>query len=438
MQAGSGLRFVAIALFWIAAAAFAQDATLERARKLLDAKQAKEAYALLAPLEQQRAGEVEFDFLVGVAAIDSGELTRGVFALERVLAVRPDHPRARAEIARAYFLMGENKTARQEFESVKRARPPTEVAATIDKFLDALEARERARGTGVAGFVEATAGYDTNASAGTSSSGFAFPLNPGFVGNAAKDADYFVTLAGGVSGRYPISDTLPLIGNAAVEQRGNASSSQFDTGSFTAAGGIAFTRDADEFTVAAQGQNFYVDTNRFRDAAGLVGQWRRTLSQNDQVSAYLQRTRLSYPGQSARDANRTVAGGAGAHSYAAVRAAASFLGVYAGQEETRGPNVLDYSHDLWGVRLGGQIGIGEKWTLLANASYENRRYGGPFAGFVQSPPGQELKLSASAGYAVDRNWTITPAIAYTDNRSNTPITDYERTMFSLSLRHDFR
>ena len=87
-------------------------------------EQYRQAFQLLEPHEQARAGDPAYDYLLGIAAIDSGELTRGVFALERVLAVNPNHAQARAEIARAYFLMGENKVARQEFEQVKQARPP--------------------------------------------------------------------------------------------------------------------------------------------------------------------------------------------------------------------------------------------------------------------------------------------------------------------------
>ena len=74
----------------VGASAAAQDATLERARELIAAKQAKAAYALLSPLETARAGEPDYDYLLGLAAIDAGERTRGIFALERVLAVRPD------------------------------------------------------------------------------------------------------------------------------------------------------------------------------------------------------------------------------------------------------------------------------------------------------------------------------------------------------------
>src|SRR5688572_23665435 len=201
------LRFcsflISLVLF---SSALAQDATLDRARQLIDAKQGKAAYELLAPLEQQRAGNADYDYLLGLAAIDAQQYTRAVFALERVLAVRPDHPQARAEIARAYFLMGENKTARREFEQVKALKPPAEVSASIDRFLDAMDARDRARRTGITGYLEATLGWDDNANAATSTGSFAIPALGGAIftlGTASlPQRDEFWTLGGGLSGRY--------------------------------------------------------------------------------------------------------------------------------------------------------------------------------------------------------------------------------------------
>ena len=100
----------------------AQDATLDEAKQMMARRDATGAYALLKPLEDKRAGEPDYDYLLGIAALDLGRGTEAVFALERVLAVNPQHPHARAEIARAYYLLGEMETARREFEAVK-SRP---------------------------------------------------------------------------------------------------------------------------------------------------------------------------------------------------------------------------------------------------------------------------------------------------------------------------
>lgn len=442
MRTRVAARLLAALLLTISASALAQDTTLARARQLLDAKQAKEAYELLLPLEQSRAGEPEFDYLLGIAALDAGQYTRAIFALERVLAMRPDHPQARAEIARAYFLSGENVTARREFEAVKRADPPSEVSATIDRFLDALDARERARGTGITAYLEAGFGTDDNANAATATGTFAIPVIPGLsftlAPGAGKSGDEFTTLAGGVNGRYALSDTLAFVGNASFDRRFNDTLDRFDTGSLNVGGGLTIRRDADEFLIGAQAQTYSVDNTRFRDAAGLVGQWRRPVTDKDQVSAYVQHLRLAYPGQNVRDADRTVLGGAWAHAYGGARAAASFAGIYAGEEDERGQNLPHFGHRLWGARVGGQIGLTEKWTLSGSYSYEDRRYGGPDPLFLVKRHDKESQLRVAASYALGRNWTITPQLSYTDNRSNVVVNDYERTMLFVTVRYEFR
>src|SRR5882672_2334896 len=146
----------AIALAICADAVFA-DALTDRARALLARKDAKAAYALLLPQEGQRAGDPEYDYLLGIAALDSGELERAVFALERVLAVQPNNALARAEIARAYFAMGERETAKREFETVRKQQIPEGAKETIDRFLSAIQAAES---TLITGFLEFGGGWE--------------------------------------------------------------------------------------------------------------------------------------------------------------------------------------------------------------------------------------------------------------------------------------
>jgi tetratricopeptide (TPR) repeat protein len=163
------MLFLAVAgALTFAEPALSQD-VLGQARALMEKRDAKGAYELLKPLEGQRAGDADYDYLLGLAAIDAGKPTEAVFALERVLAVNPNHPQARAEIARAYFVLGENETAKREFEAVrKQAGTPTEVNATIQKFLDAIDQVRASQGRQITGYMEVTLGHDTNVNAGTS------------------------------------------------------------------------------------------------------------------------------------------------------------------------------------------------------------------------------------------------------------------------------
>src|SRR5450631_1718575 len=93
---------------------FAADPALDQARQFIDKNDAKAAYDLLIPLQAERAGDPAYDLLLGIAANESGRHSEAVFALERVLAVQPNNARARAEIARAYFALGERPTAKKE------------------------------------------------------------------------------------------------------------------------------------------------------------------------------------------------------------------------------------------------------------------------------------------------------------------------------------
>jgi hypothetical protein len=425
------------------AVAVAQDALLDRARGLIKQKQYKQAYALLEPQEQARAGDVDFDYLLGVAAIDSGQLTRGVFALERVLAVSPDHAQARAEIARAYFLMGENKTARSEFQNVKGARPPAEVAATVDRFLDALDARERSRHTGVTGYIELGVGHDSNVNAATASSSFAIPAFGGAIFTLAPAAqrqdDGFWSLNAGVNGRYGINDRLGIIGSASIEQKTNFDYEQFNTGAINGSGGLSYRVGGAEWVAALQAQQFRVENNRFREATGGVVQYRNNFTPSDQISVYGQYTQLRYPGADVRNANRSVLGAAWAHAFSGVSGSpVMYAGVYGGSEDEQGSNVPHFGHDLWGGRVGGQIGVSEKWTLTATASYEERSYGGPDPLFLQNRKDKEMQLRGAAIYQFDKNWSVTPAVTYSNVKSNIVVNDYDRTMISITGRYDFR
>ena len=130
----------AVALFALLQSLAFADQVTDRARLLLQQKNPQAAYALLAPLESRRAGEVEFDYLLGIASLDTGHREQAVFALERVLSVNPNHAQARAEIARAYFEMGEKQNAKREFQNVRDSNPPEAVKQSIDRYLSALEA----------------------------------------------------------------------------------------------------------------------------------------------------------------------------------------------------------------------------------------------------------------------------------------------------------
>lgn len=433
----------ALCAMFFMASAMAQDATLTRAKTLIDSKQPQAAFDLLEPLESARAGDPDFDYLLGVAAIDAGKLTRGVFALERVLAVKPDHPQARAEIARAYFLMGENRAAKEEFEAVRASNPPAGVTATVNQFLDALQARETAlNGTGLNGYLEVGYGNDTNANAATTTGSFAIPAFSGAVFSlnqaGQKTNAWFRTFGAGISGRYRLAPEWALLGSAVLSERWNESVDRFDTGSTAADGGVSWRRGDHEVTGLLQTQESRVDNNAFRRANGGTLQYRYNLTPDSQVTAYGQHSRLVYPGQRQRDAIREVVGGAYAKAFAGDLTPTVYVGAYGGQERETNANFGYFGHRVNGVRVGGQVTLSSRLIAFASASYEDRQYHNDDPLFVVKRHDRQSDFRIGANWVMFRNWTLTPAAAWTDNRSNVVINDYSRWILSLTARVEFR
>lgn len=416
------------------------DELLQQAQQLVDSGRGSEAYSLLSLKERERSGQPEFDLLLGIAALDAGQPTRAVFALERVLAMEPGNARARAEIARAYLAIGETDRAREEFENVKRQGVPPAVAATIERFLAAVEHLEGEKRPTWKGYLEATYGIDDNVNSSMSGTGLAVPgfggavisLGPGLT----RTGDDFITLGGGLRYRHPLGDGVSFVAGAAVSQRHNRHDSNFDLGSFDGNAGLMWTRGSDIFSLNLQNSMLVLQSDRYREATGFTGQWQRNLSDKEQLTGYLQYSELKYPAARVRDADRWVAGGAYARGFDS--GLIGFAGLYLGSEREQASGFPSFGHDLWGARLGGELPLSQSVAVFGSLSFEDRRYGGPdLPLFPQTRKDGQLNILMGANFTPAKDWLLTPQLSFTRNDSNIQLNDYRRGVASVTLRRAF-
>ena len=416
--------------------AFADEIT-DRARRLLQEKNPQAAYRLLEPLESQRAGDPEYDYLLGIAALDSGERERAVFALERVLAVNPSHAQARAEIARAYFLLGEKENAVREFQNVRATNPPEAVKQTIDRYLSALGVGA----TQLSGFLEIGFGWDSNVNSATASNQIAIPALGGIVATIApsgvKIHDTFTTAGGGVSVVHGFTPEWAVVAGAAVNGKFNTHQSDFNTGTVDGNLGLRWARGQEAITAGYQGQDFRVDNDDFRRSNGVVAQWQHSYSEYSQVSLFVQEADLSYPTQSIRDARRTIVGVAFGHGWDAPSKPVVFGSLYGGSEKQKEADQPQLGHKPVGVRLGGQVSVGANAVLFGLLSYERRVYGGDDPFFLVTRRDKQSDIRLGMNYALRPGWLLVPQIAYTGNQSNIDLNKYDRAVISLTLRKTF-
>ena len=112
------------------------------------------ALLIAAPAAAQDMGAL---FRQGMEAVEAGEHDKAIAAFREMLVADPSLVRVRLELARAFYLKGEDRLAKRHFERVLAGGVPPPVIANVRRFL--AEIRARRRWTMHAGFALAP---DTN------------------------------------------------------------------------------------------------------------------------------------------------------------------------------------------------------------------------------------------------------------------------------------
>lgn len=415
------------------------DDLIDQARQDIDAGRYAQAYAALAAQERQRSGDPGFDLLLGIAAVETGRNTLGVFALERVLALQPDNLRARAEIARAYLALGETQGAKREFESVRERDVPPEVRATIDKLLAAMQRPPEGRRL-ISGYVEALVGHDSNVNSATSVSSFAAPglgSLPFSLSSASRERSaMFMGISGGISARVPVNERWSVTGGANLFARGNGGATEFNTKGADGSVGLMWSEGKNTVSAGLALSTFDLDMDKLRDTFGLNLQWQHSYNARNQATAFVQHARIFYPQQDKRNVDRTVIGIGHAHVLVSEQAVL-FASLYAGEEEAQARGFDQVGNHLWGTRVGAQLAPYRGWALFGSLAYESKHYRDDEPAFAKTRSDHQASMTLGANYEISPEWLVTPSVQLTRNHSNIVIYDYDRDVVQLAVRRKF-
>ena len=194
------------------------DPRISTARALIESQRYAEALQILRPLVPDHQAQTDVRFLIGLASSRGSQtsgveeetrlalLDQAIAAFRSILIRRPDLVRVRLELALAFYLKEDDALAREHFERALVGRPPAELVANINRFLNIM--RGRRRWTGYFGFSLAP---DTNINA-ASDAEFIYinglPFRRGAVGRASSDIG--VVGWGGAEYQYPLAQRWRL------------------------------------------------------------------------------------------------------------------------------------------------------------------------------------------------------------------------------------
>jgi hypothetical protein len=382
----------------------------------------------------------EFDLWCGVAAVDIGRPGEGVLALERFVLQFPDDVRARLELARAYFYARDDIRARQEFETVARLKPPAEVQAGINRFLDALSVREaRYRGRKLF-YLEVGGGYDSNANAGVAQADLGLPV----LGQVTisdfglRKSSSFGWLAAGGDISKPVTPGWTLNASASGNGTFYRNASEFDLANFGASVGASYQSDRNTFIGSYAHGEISLDGSRYRWTDGVSMEWRREINERTTFSLTPQFARLAYAGDnSARDANLTALTASYRQVWLMPWQPVLNASVFYGDERNR-EDRGDLGRHLWGAGADVTVSPSPFWALNAGVGYTRSNYDDAIPLLEVTRRDRNVSANLGALYLIGNNWSVRAEYQYARNSSNLELYEYTRHVGALKLRYEFK
>ena len=435
----SRLLALTISTLFLSQTAVAQSTA--EASQLLAQGKAKEAYQLLLAEEAAHAGNPEFDYLLGRAALDAGENTKATLIFERVLVVAPNHAGARLDMGRAYFNLGDFPRAKSEFESLQALNPPPAAQSTIAQYLAAIEQRGKPNTTRITAYTELTLGRDGNVTAGPSSNSIYLPIfGLNFtLGQAARaQSDSYHQIGAGGEIIHPLDENNSVFVATDLRFRNYKTVDNYDQLSGDVRGGWIHASGANTYRLFASYGDLNLGNEGYRRTTSLGADWRHKLDQRNQLAFFAQTSQLRYVQDTmdAYDYDQYIAGATWMNhtgAPAGVLLAATLFAGYENEVRQR----TDGNKNFFGVRGGLMLALAPTLDLYSGITLQHGKYQRENILFQTHRKDKQLDLMLGLNWKFSPGWTLRPQISRTQNHSNTALNTYRRTEGSLTLRKDF-
>lgn len=412
---------------------------LNRLQALFDSGDVKRAYDYAAAEVMNYEGDPGFDYYYGIAAIDTGHASEGVFALERVLIAQPDNHAARLELARGYFILEEYARAREEFETVLGVEPPPDVEEKIYGYLDAIRLQEGRYTTTQNAYIEFGYGTDSNVNSGPDITSYNIGTLTVPLDKASQEQDDTfseITLNYGINTPVTIGTSFYATANGNAHL--NSDHGEFDTSTVTVNSGFQFLRAQDAYSIDITAQQFNLDGEDYRFLIGLSTNWRRHLSQQATLQTFLQLAQQEFDGQETRDVDTISLGVSYSKRFNAIFSPVFFSSLNLAQDSPKldtDTAKQNSERDYYGVRIGTILGTSAKTSTKLSINYQSSEYGlaDSITGLIRED--DYLNAAIDFTYLVNRNWSMYARASITENDSNNSLYEYDRTILSLNIRY---
>jgi len=402
---------------------------LADAESLLAAGQSDAAFALLAMRESDLAGNPYYDYLLGVAALDSGRHSEAIFSLRRSLAVAPDYSGARMELARAYFDSGNSGQARPLFVRLLGENPPAAVRNVINDYIASIDATPSAPASSFRYSFDLAGGYDDNANGSTDSQQFlGFTLSP----NNLKTESSFAEVGAGFNWNNPTSTQFGWYAGGRASYRHNPDASFVDAGLLSGNAGMNWQRNSFFGRLGADGYWATRDGEPNQNYAGLDVLLGSRISDNWDLTFGLRGGGIRHDDLiDTLDVDRVLYSAGLTYRFGSPGNLS--IEVIGGDDSASKSN-SPYGNSKFGGRLSLYLPVGANGTLFASTGSLTSDYDGLFFGSLREDTQISTLIQISFNDVGVDGLSLTPRVRYVDNDSDVALYKYDRTEVGLQLR----
>ena len=401
----------------------------QKVESLLASGRTRGAYEMLKSYARDLAGNPYFDYLLGVAALDSGRLSEAIMNLQRATAAAPEFSGARMELARAHFESREYGTARTMFVELLAEAPPTEIRELIESYISAIDSRQDSPPHRFSPYAELFSGLDSNANGSTDDQQFlGFTLSPE---NQAIDTTFFEAAAG-FDWHLPRSTNFSWFVGARASYRQNPDAEFVDAGILSGIASANWRSGAFFGKAAVNAYGATRDGNSNENYGGAEVLFGRNIGDRWDLRASLRSGGLRYDDSiEVLDVNRTLYSIGASYRFAPqARVTFELIGGDDAEQQSGSP----YGNSKSGGRIALYAAVAESSRLTASIGSLTSDYDGLFFGASREDQQDSAMLQLEFLNVGFDGLTLAPRIRYIDNDSDVALYKYDRAEVGLLIR----
>jgi tetratricopeptide (TPR) repeat protein len=402
---------------------------LADAESMLSSGQSQAAFTLLATRERELAGNPYYDYLLGIAALDSGQYSEAIFSLRRSLDVSPGFSGARLELARAYYESGNSGLARPLFVNLLDENPPAAVRTIINNYIASIDSAPSLPKSSFNYAFDVTGGYDDNANGSTNSQQFmGFMLSP----ENLKTESSFLEAGAAVSWNNPKSTQFGWYAAGRAAYRHNPDADFVDSGLVSGNGGMNWQRGQFFGRAGIDGYWATRDGNPNESYLGLDALFGNRIANRWDVTFGIRGGALRHDDAiETLDVDRILySGGLNYRFGSPGNIGFELIGGKDSEKQAGSP----YGNSKLGGRLTLYLPVSARGALFASIGSLTSDYDGLFFGTAREDTQVSALLQITYQDVGVEGLSLTPRIRHINNDSNIALYDYDRTEIGLQLR----